>query len=95
MHTHDIDFNLPWNLGKIKAQVDHRPLDADHIELIVTVEKLPTFIKPFLPKEMKKGLNKATTIKLKRSFVKKWGVDLTVWADEPVPTVIEGQPSAE
>lgn len=82
MHKHPIDFELPFNLGRIKAQIDHRPLDSENILIIVEIETLPKMFRAIAPKKM---VSEPFERVLKRSLVRLWGANFTTWADEPVP----------
>jgi len=81
VHTHSIDLVLPLNLGPLKAQVEHRPYDDDHILVIITPEVLPSIAK-VLPRRERL---KPREVKVKRSLVREWGGQLSFWADEPTP----------
>jgi len=81
VHKHPIDFELPFNLGRIKAQIDHKPIDAEDILLIVYIETLPKMFKALLPKKM---LAEPFERVLKRSLVRSWGKNFSDWADEPI-----------
>ena len=88
MHQHPIDFQLPLNLGRIKALIEHKPLDAEHILLIVHIQHVPPALKLFVPKEFKDGPIKKP---VKRSLIRQICGQGIEWANEPA----EGVANAE
>ena len=84
MHTHLIDYDVPY-LGHIKAQISHKPFDDEHILVIVTPEALPKLLS-IIPRAER---TKTREIKVKRTFVKKWGKQLVGWSQESVTATPE------
>lgn len=80
MHTHSLDFDLPLNLGKVRATINHRPLDADHILVTVQIDQLPKLFRAFLPPS---ALSKPHERKIKRTLMREWADKLDLWSDEP------------
>jgi len=88
MHQHPIDFNLPFNMGRIKALIEHKPLDEEHILLIVQIEHVPPAFKLFIPKEFTKAPIQKP---VKRSLIRQICGQGIEWANEPA----EGAANAE
>lgn len=84
MHTHNLDFNLPFGLGRVKADVHHEPLDDQSISLVIRVHHLPPMIKMVAPKEV---LREPIRRPVKRDFIRKWCLQGLEWANEPAPGV--------
>ncbi|WP_417456162.1 hypothetical protein [Kordiimonas sp.] len=79
MHEHDI--NVQTFLGPVSAQVDHKPLNSDELEVRIHLKKLPKIFSGFIPAQFKR----APIVKvLKRAFVRSWGEKLIRWSNEPV-----------
>ncbi|WP_417449536.1 hypothetical protein [Kordiimonas sp.] len=88
MHQHPIDFSLPFNMGRVKALIEHKPLDTEHILLVVHIEHVPPAIKLFIPKGYKNGPIQKP---VRRSLIRTWCGQGLEWANEPA----EGAPHAE
>lgn len=80
MHKHEIDFNLPLNMGRVKALIEHKPLDAENILLVVHLEHVPPGLSLFIPKEFRKGPIERP---VSRDFIRKWCGQGIEWANEP------------
>ncbi len=90
MHTHSIDYDIPY-LGRIKAQISHKPLDDDHILIVVSPEKLPKIFS-MMPRAER---TKQREIKVKRAFVEKWGRQLIEWSKEPAAAPMPGSVTSD
>lgn len=88
MHTHNLDFQLPGGIGRVKADIHHEPHDDDHIMLVIHVHRLPHIAKMALEIKGHRNVYKEPIRRpVKRDFIRKWCNQGLEWANEPAPGV--------